>query len=411
MSAAEPVAASAAEPRPDGRIVALLATLIAIQPLSTDLYLPSLPLVASDLGETAAAVQSTLTVYILAFALVQLLAGPLSDRFGRRPVVLAGLAAHVAGSLLAAAAGSLSVLLAARLLQAVGTCCTVVCARAIVRDRFDPATGAQRLSQALTWVALMPLLAPIAGGLVAGAWGWRAAFVVMAAFGLAALLACARGLPESNVWRDPRAMRPSAMLSGYVEVMRSATWWRYTLVGAAMYWGLFAFLAESPFVLRETHRLSPAASGLAIALIAAGFMVGALTARRTLPRYGTRRTVAGAGLAAATAGLALLALALARVNHVAAVLAPLCLFVFAHGLSQAGWQAASVAPFPRRAGAAAAMTGFVQNLLAACVGVLVGVLHDGSALPMAAMVAAAGVAASGIAVRGARATDAPRASS
>jgi DHA1 family bicyclomycin/chloramphenicol resistance-like MFS transporter len=374
-------------------VVMLLATLIAFQPLSTDLYLPSLPSIAAELGVDAGAVQSTLSAYILAFALTQLLAGPLSDRFGRRPVALGGIASYVAGSLLAASAGSLALLIAGRLLQAVGTCCTVVCARAIVRDRYDPATGARRLSQAMSWVALVPLVAPVAGGLVAGHLGWRATFATMAAFGLAAAFVCTRGLRESNRSPDPLAIRPGPMLANYAAVLRSRTWLGFTLVGTAMYWGLFAFLAESAFVIGAVHGLSPAAFGLALSAVTGGFLLGTLSVRRVLPRLGVQRTLSLATGLAAASGCAMLALALAGVEHVAAILVPQCAFVFAHGLSQAAWQAGSIAPFPRTAGAAAAMTGFVQNATAACAGALIGWLHDGSATPLAAMVCSAGLAA------------------
>jgi DHA1 family bicyclomycin/chloramphenicol resistance-like MFS transporter len=365
-------------------VVMLLATLIAFQPLSTDLYLPSLPSIAAELGVDAGAVQSTLSAYILAFALTQLLAGPLSDRFGRRPVALGGIASYVAGSLLAASAGSLALLIAGRLLQAVGTCCTVVCARAIVRDRYDPATGARRLSQAMSWVALVPLVAPVAGGLVAGHLGWRATFATMAAFGLAAAFVCTRGLRESNRSPDPLAIRPGPMLANYAAVLRSRTWLGFTLVGTAMYWGLFAFLAESAFVIGAVHGLSPAAFGLALSAVTGGFLLGTLSVRRVLPRLGVQRTLSLATGLAAASGCAMLALA---------ILVPQCAFVFAHGLSQAAWQAGSIAPFPRTAGAAAAMTGFVQNATAACAGALIGWLHDGSATPLAAMVCSAGLAA------------------
>ncbi|MEI7447590.1 MAG: multidrug effflux MFS transporter, partial [Burkholderiales bacterium] len=376
--------------------VPLLALLLSIQPMSTDMYLPSMPGLAAGLGVSAAAVQATLSVYILGFALTQLLAGPLSDRYGRRPVVLGGLATYVAGSLLAAASGSLGVLLAARLMQSVGTCCAVVCARAIVRDRYEPATGARRLSQAMGWVALMPLLGPVVGGLLAAGPGWRATFATMAAFAAVTLVVCARGLRESNAEPVRDALQPGPMLANYATVARSRTWLGFTLVGTAMYWGLFSFLAEASFVFGGVHGLSPSAFGVAIAAVTCGFLAGTLAVRRVLPRLGVRRTIAAATALAAASGLVMLALALGGVVHVAAIVVPQCVFVFAHGLSQAAWQAGSIAPFPRLAGTAAAATGFVQNVVAAGAGLLIGRLHDGSALPMAAMVAVGGVAALGI---------------
>ena len=412
MSAAAAGSAHGARRRRAERtVVALLATLIAFQPRSTDMYLPSMPAIAAELGVDAGAVQATLSAYILGFALTQLLAGPLSDRWGRRPVALGGVASYVAGSLLAAAAPSLPLLIAGRLLQSIGTCCTVVSARAIVRDRYNPATGARRLSQAMSWVALVPLLGPVAGGLIAAHLGWRASFAAMAAFGAIAAIACWRGLRESNREPDPRAMRPGPMLANYAKVLRSRPWLGFTLIGTAMYWGLFAFLAESSFVIGVVHGLSPTAFGFAVSAVTTGFLLGTLSARRVLPRLGLQRTLGvGTGLAAAS-GCAMLALALARVDHVLAILVPQCAFVFAHGLSQAAWQAGAIAPFARQAGAATAMTGFVQNVVAAGAGVLVARLHDGSALPLAAMVCTAGIASAvcaGTLVRRHGGVDAPR---
>ncbi len=379
--------------RVDRAVVALLALLIAFLPLSTDLYLSTLPGLAAYFGVSPAAVQATLSVYIGGFALMQLLAGPLSDRFGRRPVVLGGAAAYLAGSLIGAMAGSLDMLLVGRALQAVGTCCTVVCARAILRDRYEPAVGARRLSQAMSWVALVPITAPVLGGLVFVQFGWRATFWMMAGFALIALVACARLLRESHLRPDPDALRPGPMLANYLVVMRSPAWLGFTLVGVAMYWALFAFLSESSFVFSTLYGLSPTAFGIAVSIITSGFLVGMLASRRALPRLGIQRTLTLATSIAAGSGLTMLALALAGVDHLAAMLAPQFVFVFAHGLSQSAWQAGSVAPFPGQAGSAAALTGFVQNVVAAGVSLLTGVLHDGSVLPMVGMVAAGGLAA------------------
>lgn len=379
--------------RADRQVILLLAVLLAFMPLSTDLLLPSMPGIGVWFDVDAGAVQATLSVFIGAFALTQLLAGPLCDRFGRRPVVLGGMGTYLVGSVLAAMAGSLDILLVGRALQAVGTCCTVTCARAILRDRFDPAVGARRLAQAMSWVALMPLLAPVAGGLIHAWFGWRAAFWTMTLLALLALLACARLLRESLLRPDPLALRPGPMIANYAVVLRSPTWRAFAMIGATMYWGLFAFLSESAFVFTGVFGQSPTTFGIAVSTITSGFMLGTLLSRRVLPRLGVQRTLETATSLAAASGVAMLALALLRVDHVAAVLVPQFLFVFSHGLSQSAWQAGSVAPFPRQAGAAAAMTGFVQNVSGALVGWLVGRLHDGSVLPMAAMVAMGGLGA------------------
>ena len=390
-----PPAAATAAPSPAGEraAVPLLAVLIALQPLSVDLFLPALPDTARALDVTAASVQSTLTVFIAVFALVQLVAGPLSDRFGRRPVVLGGVGAYVAGSAIATAATTLEVMLAARVLQAAGCCCAGVCARAIVRDRYEPALGVRRLSQAMSWVALVPMLAPVAGGLLVSTAGWRAGFATMLAAGLAALVLCAALLVESNSRRDRDALRPGPLAAAFAEVLRSRTWQGFAAIGSAMFTGLFAFLAESAFALGTLHGLSPWAFGVAVSLVTTQFLVGTVLARRLLPRLGVQRLLAaGCGLAA-LAGAAMLAAVLAGRDGPAVLVAAQALFVLAHGLVQPAWQAGALAPFGHRAGTAAAATGFVQHVAAAAAGALLAWAHDGTALPMAAAVAAAGALA------------------
>jgi len=374
------------EPRHgDRHVVPLLAVLFVFQPLSTDLFLPSLPGMAASLGLPAASVQSTLWLYIAVFAGTQLVAGPVSDRFGRRPVVLTGLAAYTLGSLCAALAPSLGLLLAGRALQAAGACCAVVCARATVRDRFEPALGARRLAQAMSWVALMPLLAPLAGGVLDAVAGWRASFWAMAAAGGAAWLFCSRWLGESLQRRHRSPLRPGPLAAHFGAVLRSPAWLGFTLAGAALYAGLFGFLLESSFVLRGLHGLSPVAFGVALSVVTGHFLVGTMLARRLLPRLGIQHTIALAGGLAAASGTVLAAAVLLGLDTPVVLVVGAALFVMTHGLCQPAWQAGSVAPFPRQAGAAAALTGFVQNLVAAAVGLGVAALHDGSAWPLALM--------------------------
>jgi DHA1 family bicyclomycin/chloramphenicol resistance-like MFS transporter len=256
--------------RADRSAVVLLALPIAFRPLSTDLHLPSLTGLAEHFAVSPAAVPATLSICIGTFAPMQQVAAPLSDRFGRRPVALGGVGTFLAGSAPGAMAGSPEVLLAARVLQAVGACCTVVCARAILRDRYDPAMGARRLSRATSGVALMPIAAPVVGEPVFAWLGGRSAFRLMAGFALLAPVACTRLPRESNLRPDPTALRPGPMLVNDLAVLRLPAWLGFTLIGASVYRALFAFLSESAFAFGVVYGMSPTAFGLAVSDITTG---------------------------------------------------------------------------------------------------------------------------------------------
>jgi DHA1 family bicyclomycin/chloramphenicol resistance-like MFS transporter len=186
------------EPMSATTLLWLVTGCMMLQPLSTDLYLASLPGMALDFGVSPAAVQQTLSLFVFGFGTAQLISGPLSDRYGRRPVLIGGLALYLVSGLACALAPSLGWLIAARFVQAIGCCTAVVVARAIIRDAYSPAEGARVMARALSLLALAPILGPILGGYLQVAFGWRAAFVTLALSGLAMWVASLRHLTESN---------------------------------------------------------------------------------------------------------------------------------------------------------------------------------------------------------------------
>lgn len=176
----------------------LVAGCLSLQPLSTDLYLGSLPHLARYFGASVSAAQMTLTIFVTGIGLAQLVAGPLADRLGRRPVALGGCALYLAASLACALAPAIGVLIAARLLQALGCCCVLVAARTAVRDRYEAAAGAAVIARASSLLALVPLVGPVVGGYTQVWFGWRAAFVIHAAFAALLLAASLRWLRETH---------------------------------------------------------------------------------------------------------------------------------------------------------------------------------------------------------------------
>jgi DHA1 family bicyclomycin/chloramphenicol resistance-like MFS transporter len=381
-----------AAPRADSGIapslLALLTLFLGLQPLSTDLYLPTLPALAADLRASPADVQLTLSVFIATFAFSQLLVGPVSDRFGRFPVVTGGAALYLVGSLAGMFAPALSWLIAGRFVQAIGVCCTVLGARAIVRDLYEPEAGTRVMAHALGWMSLITLLGPIAGGLLQQWIGWRAAFAALSIAGAVLLVASLRALRESNRHRNPAATRPGPLLANYASIAGSRRFRAYTLTVTGSYCCLFSFISGSSFVLIRVLGLSPSLYGLAFGVVTLGFLAGTLLVRRLQPARGIVGTVRVGGALAAAGGLSMAALAMAGVQSVPALVAPMFVVMIAHGVLQPTCQVAAIAAFPRNAGAAAALIGFTMHLAAALVGLWIGASHDGTTWPLAATIGA-----------------------
>jgi DHA1 family bicyclomycin/chloramphenicol resistance-like MFS transporter len=369
----------------------LTAGLLALQPLATDMYLPTLPSIANAFAASVATVQWTLSVFIAAFALAQLVAGPLSDRFGRYPVIVSGVAIYFAGSLVCALAPTIGVLIGGRLLQAVGACACIVSVRAVVRDLYEPPEGARLLAAAGTIMGLAPLIGPILGSQLQVVYGWRAPFFALAVFSLGLGILLVLRLKETNPYRSREALSLPVLARAWREVLRSPTFHAYTLANTMSYAGLFAFLAGSSFVLIRVLEMTTTGYGFGFAAAVSGYIVGTLVCRRIMPRLGLARSLQAGAALQAVAGVVMLTLALADVLHPAAILVPQFFFVVAHGIVQPVAQAGAVAMFPRSAGTAAALMGFIMQIFAAGVGLAIGATWNGTVLPMVLLIGAGGV--------------------
>ncbi len=359
-----------------------LALLMGLQPVTTDMYLPAFPLLTRELGAGMAAAQLTMSALILAFGVAQLVWGPLADRFGRRPVLLLGLALYAMASAGCVMAGSIEALIVWRTLQGAAMAAAVVCARAIVRDLYEPVQGAQVMSLALTGLGVIALASPLLGGAAAHAIGWRGALGLVALVGLATLAWVAWQLPETLLRRNPQATQPAVLLSTWRGIARHPVFLAWALLVAATYGGLFTLLAGSSFIYIDVLGLSPAAYGMAMAAGSLAYIAGTVVCRRWIGRHGLAGAVARGAFFTLAGGALAVGLVLAGVVHWAAVLVPQCLYLFGHGLHQPCGQAGVVAPFPAQAGAASALAGFVLALVAFGVGRWLGVALDGSVAPL-----------------------------
>lgn len=374
------------------RWVLILGTIVAIGPMSIDMYLPALPALQAHFGVDAGIVQYTLSVYFLGLALGQIAYGPVADRFGRRAPLLAGLALYVVASLAAALAPSIGILIAARFVQAIGGCAGMIVTRAMVRDRFEPQEMARILSTLVLIMGVAPILAPLAGGQVLAWSGWQAIFVALAAFGAICWVAAWSGLPETLRQRgEPLSLRTVAQ--GYGRLLAHRRFMAYTLAGGIGSAGMFAYITGAPFVFIEVYGVDPQRFGFFFGANAAGLIVASQLNRLLLRRQRAERIVRGALTVFTLAALVLVASVYAARGGVWGVAVPLFVCISSLGFSFPNTTAAAMAPFGDRAGLASALMGTLQFGIAALAGSAVGYLNDGTAAPMALVIAACGVCA------------------
>lgn len=372
-------------------ILWLIAGSLMLQPLSTDLYLASLPHLATDFGVRPAAVQQTLSLFVIGFGVAQLISGPLSDRFGRRPVLLWGLAIYICASLACALAPTLELLIAVRFVQAIGCCTAAVIARAMVRDAFAPADGARMLAKASSLLALAPLFGPVLGGYLQVWFGWRAAFAFHTLFGIALLSTTWRLFRETNLHLNPDATRIGPLFATYSRIASADFFWAWMLPGALSYAAIFVFISGSSFVLIDVLGVPTHYYGYCFAFGVIGYLAGTIVCRRMLTRWGLARSMMAGASLSMFSGLLFAALVLGGAQHWTVVLLCQFLTMGAHGVNFPCAQSGAVAPFPREAGAAAGLLGFFTMAAALATGTWVGMSHDGTLTPLSLTSAAIGL--------------------
>jgi MFS transporter, DHA1 family, multidrug resistance protein len=374
-------------------LTALLALMTALGPLSTDMYLPSLPAIGLSLGASTAQVQLTLSAFLLGFAGGQIFYGPFSDKYGRRPLLLGGLALFIVASLLCMIAPSIELLIAARFLQALGAAGPIVLARAVVRDLYEGPRAARELARMGTIMGLVPAAAPVLGGYVQRFLGWPAHFAVAAACGIFGGIVISQKLPETIKTPSRAPISLDAILKGFAALTNNKGFLAYLALMALAYGGLFAYISGSSFVLQGIYHLSEVAFGLAFAVGVAGYIGGTLAAQRLVPRAGIDTTIAVGVVCLAAGGLIMLACVLFGSGHPAEIVMPMTLYLFGVGLVMPQAMAGALMPFPDRAGSASSLCGFVQMLGGALIGAAVGHFLGASALPLPIAIAATGVCA------------------
>ncbi len=359
------------------RYVVLLALLLGSQPVATDLYLPALPAIAAELGNPAL----TLTGLMLAFGFAQLILGPLSDRFGRRPVLLAGCAAYALTSFAGAWVTTLSGLIICRCLQGAAMAALVVCARASVRDLYAPVDGMRVLSRGLSGLGLVALASPLIGAAMVAYFSWHAAFIAIGIFaaiaGIWVWFYYAESRPDAAPV-DANALTTSATLA----VLKGRRFRAWTAMLIATYGMLFCFLLSSGFVYIKVFGFSPLACGLVLAGNSVAYIAGTYLCRWLLHRMGPDRAVRSSAWFALAGAALMLIVAIASGPQPWAMIVGQYLLALAHGVNQPCGQAGAVGDFPEHAGRAAALSGFAMMIAAFVFGQIMAPSLGSSAWPL-----------------------------
>lgn len=374
---------SSRPPLPAAQLIVLLGALVAFGPLAIDLYLPALPAMAQGLAASAEAVQHSVTVFLAGFSLGMLVYGPVSDRYGRRPVMLAGMALFVLASLACLLASSIEQLIVARLVQAIGGGAASVLARAVVRDVFAPPEAIRQLSLMAMVTAIAPLLAPLLGSVALAWWGWRSPFALLLLWGLLSLAVVAWALPETLPAGQRGQLTLGQAFAAYGQMLTQPVALGLVLAGGMSFAAMFAYITASPHFFIQLHGWSPQAYATVFALNALGIFAANYLNRHLVHRLGAA-TLAGIGCAAGLLACVALTLALsAKTPPMALVVVALAVAVSVTGLLGANCVGLLMQRFAQSTGAAAALFGAAQFGLGMLASALVSALHDGSGQPMA----------------------------
>ncbi len=376
-------------------LLALLALLSAFTPLSIDLYLPALPIIAVDLHGTAADLQLTLSAFMIAFGVGQIFYGPAGDRFGRRPVILGGLCVYVLTSIGCAFADEAMHLVFLRLFQGLAACGSVVLARTMVRDLAERDQAARAMSLMMACTSIAPMLAPLIGGQILWFVGWRAIFWTLAGIGLFALVTTYFRLPETlrPEYRQPLVL--SQVLKRFGELVRHTAFMGYAFTTSFMFSALLSFLSGSPFVFIEKYGIPPRSYGVIFGAMVVFMTIGSLLNARFVRRLGSDRILRYAVIVPGVCGVGSLVLGQIEARYgtigmwpIVACFAPQIATISLIGPNS---MALALQRYPHMAGTASSLMGVMQFGIGALFGAAVGQTYDGTIGPMTVAMGLAGI--------------------
>jgi MFS transporter, DHA1 family, multidrug resistance protein len=367
-------------------LILILGLLSAIGPFSIDMYLPGFPTIAANLHTTVDHVAYSLSSFFIGICVGQLLCGPLLDRFGRKRPLCIGLILYILSSIGCSLSKSIDVLIAFRFLQAIGGCVGMVAPTAIVRDVFPVEENAKVFSLLILILGVSPILAPTAGSYIIARFGWPVVFVVLAIVTALVLLAVILWLPESKKPDPTFSLKAGPIVTGFAEVLKQLQFTTYAFAGAVASAGLFAYLAGSPFVFMELYDVSEQQYGWIFAIIAAGLIRCSQLNNAVLKKYSSAQVIKAVLITQSTVGLILIIGIAAGLLKLYSTIFLMFLFLSCRGFTFPNSAALAMAPFTKGAGSASALMG-AQMAYGAIASALVGVLFNGTAVPMAAIMA------------------------
>ncbi|SFG12910.1 Bcr/CflA family multidrug efflux MFS transporter [Neptunomonas qingdaonensis] len=371
--------------------ILILASVVALGPLSTDMYLPALPRLTTELNASIDQVQITLSIFFGGFAVAQLLYGPLADRFGRKSVLLGGLFLFTAASFGCATATTIEELILFRFLQALGACGGPVLGRTMIRDIYGPTQSARVLSMMGTIMALAPAVAPIVGGYMLLVFNWSAIFIFLGVYGAIVTLIIMFKVQESLQPENISSLHPMSILRNYNQLLHSRIFLGYTLCCSFIFSGLFSFLSGSSFVLIDFFGVPEANYGFYFTAVVLGYMSGAQFSQRFGSRFGINKILIIGTSFATVSGSAMLLASLLEIHNLYWVIGCQVFFMMAVGMVMPQTMAGAMGPFSKMAGTASALLGFTQSGIAAIVGLIVGHNHSGTPTVMAASISLMGI--------------------
>ena len=365
--------------------IALLVIIIGTSLLAISIYIPSMPAIAEYYETSMGNVQLTLTLYLIGFAFSQLVFGPISDRFGRRPALLYALVIFFVASVICTFAPSIEFLITARIAQAFGACAGVILTRAIVRDVYDRTESAKIMAYLGMAMGLTPALAPVLGGQLHVLFGWRANFGFIAIACLVTFIATKAQLRETNRNSKVTGLISPSILSGYAQLLRSPSFLCYAFNTAFLTAGFFAFFSSAPIVIIEIMGMKPDMVGYLTLFMPVGFIAGNFIVSRLTYTYSIDQIIVVGNVIAVTSTGVMVAVALTGHISTLAIVGPVFLLGLANGIALPNNLAGAVSGDPKIAGTASALVGFLQMLMSAVATIAVGFLEHYAQLTMASI--------------------------
>lgn len=362
-------------------LVAIITSMVSLGPLATDMYLPALPALTDELDSSVREVQLTLSVFLVGFALAQLIYGPMADRFGRKPVMLAGLSLFVLATLGCATSDTIAELISWRLAQALGGAAGPVLGRTMVRDLYGPQDAARVLSYVGAAMGLAPAIGPVIGGYLIVEFGWPSTFYLLALYGLLVigLLQFKVGETLAKEHRQPFRLRP--MLANFSRLVSNRVFVGYSLALSGAYAALFAFISGSSFVVVDYFQVAPEHFGYFFTAIVIGYVCGTFSVGRLGYRFSGHQLLTAGTLLAVVSAIVLVAIVVVGRYNLYGVIAAISFASLTVGMVMPQAMAGGLAPFAHMAGTAASLMGFMQMGIAAMAGIAVGYFHDGTPAP------------------------------